>query len=540
MNRNISRRVVVGGACLGGLAAAGLPRRSRAQEPGVVETTNGKLRGINQRGVLSFRGVRYGAPTGGANRFLPPSSVQRWAGVQDAAAFGDSAPQKPGGIGPLDHWYTAIQPINEDCLFLNVTTPALDAGRRPVMVWLHGGSWVNCAGTAPGFDGSELAKQGDVVVVTVNHRLNAFGYLNLGQSDSRFADAGNAGTLDLVAALQWVRDNAAAFGGDPGCVTIFGQSGGASKVTALIAMPAARGLFHRAIVQSCSGGLRLDGLEESERQAHDLATRLGLNRVDGAALQGVPMERLLTAMQGTASTFRPVLDGRNFVANPFDPTAPAGAANVPMMIGNAATEATLFMAADPKNFTLDKPEVLRRIARFLHLDAPAAGKVYDAYHDVQPGGAASDILVAVATDYMYRRNTTQVALLKAMQPGAPVYAYVYDWKTPVMAGVLRSPHTIEVPFAFGTTEAARGLLGDGPDLAALTKQTLPRWAAFARSGSPDGPGLLPWPKFDPVQRATMMLDVESHVAGNPGGQARSALDGLPFYEYSTPANYVRA
>jgi para-nitrobenzyl esterase len=538
INSMSGRRSVLIGAAAALAAGRAVPGFAAADP--VVETTRGKVRGARQGSVLTFKGIRYGETTGGANRFLPPVPAKPWAGIQDALTLPASAPQPPTSGRGLEAWYSTIQPVSEDCLFLNVFTPGIGRGHRPVMVWLHGGGWASCSGTAPGFDGTNLARGGDVVVVTINHRLNAFGYLNIGGTDARFADAGNAGVLDMVAALHWVRDNAAAFGGNPGNVTIFGQSGGAAKVTALMGMPAAKGLFHKAIAQSCSGGLRLDGMEESARQTHALATQLGLTEATGAALQAVPMEQLIAATRKVADPFRPVLDGRSFQANPFDPTAPATAADVPLMIGNAATEATLFMAANMANFSLDAAEVEKRVARYLGVDAAHTKRVIDAYATIYKGASPSEILAQIATDYMYRRNTTRVAALQAARAESPVYAYVFDWKTPVLDGVLHSPHTLEVPFAFGTTDTAPALVGTGPNLAKLTRETMARWTSFSRTGVPTAPGGPKWTRYDAAGRSTMMLDLESHLASNPGGEARQALDDLPYFEYSRPASFVHA
>lgn len=531
------RRTILAGAA----AAIGLGRTARADPvESIIETRQGKLRGLSENGTFAFKGVRYGETTGGANRFLPPVPVIPWAGVRDATAFGASAPQLPGGLGPLGGWYAKIEPVSEDCLFLNVWTPGLRGARRPVMVWLHGGGWASCAGTAPGFNGAHLARTGDVVVVTINHRLNGFGYLALEGGDPRFADSGNAGVLDMVAALRWVRDNIAGFGGDPRNVTIFGQSGGAAKVTALMGMPAAHGLFHKAIVESCSGGLRLDGVEEAHRQTRDLGAKLGLSVLSGEALQAVPMDKLIAAIRSVPDPFRPVKDGRSFSADPFDPTAPPTAANVPLMIGNAANEATFFMAATPANFALDAPEVERRVARYLDTDEAATRRIIDAYRAGGRGTKPSELLAAIATDYMYRRNTTRVAALQAAAAKAPVFAYVFDWKTPVMEGVLASPHTIEVPFVFGTVKAAQGLVGSGPELPALVKTTMEYWTSFAHCGEPCAKGAARWTPYDLAQKATMLLDVTPRIASDPDGDSRGALDDLPYFEYSRPASFTHA
>ncbi len=540
--RPFGRRRVLRGALAAGLAPIVMGFPTLAQGPGpVVDTAKGKVRGATEAGVHSFKGIPYAASTAGAHRFRPPAPAESWAGIRDALTFGASAPQGPGATDPITSWYGALQPVGEDCLSLNVFTPGLNAdARRPVMVWIHGGTWSSCAGSAPGFDGAALAKSGDVVVVTVNHRLNLFGYVRLDDPDERFADSGNAGVLDLVAALQWVRDAIAGFGGDPANVTIFGQSGGAAKVSALLAMPAARGLFHKAIAQSCSGSLRLAGPEEAARMTHALAAQLGIEGGSGAAWQAVPAEQIIAALRTTPRPFRPVLDGRNFPQNPFDPAAPALARDIPLMIGNAANETRLYLAADPRNFTLDSAEVHKRVARFVQIDAAETSRLIDAYRASLPDPSPSDLLAAITTDFTYRRNTTHEAALQAAAAQAPVYAYVFNWKTPVMGGVLQTPHTLEVPFIFGTTAAAAPLVGDGPDIAPLTQTMMATWVAFARTGNPNTAALPTWPRYDGATRSTMLLERDSTVASNPGGEARQALDRHPFFEYSMPINYVRA
>ncbi len=521
----LGRRAVLATAAT---AAALGPGRAQPAAP-TVEVTGGKLRGAGDGRVSRFKGIPYAT----AARFQPPQAAAPWPGVREATAFGPSAPQPAATTDPLSAWYGALEPTSEDCLSLNVWTPGLD-GRRPVMVWLHGGAWGSCAGSAPGFDGTALAQGGDVVVVTLNHRLNLFGYIQL-EGDERFAQSANAGALDLVAALRWVQANAAAFGGDPGNVTIFGQSGGGAKVSALLAMPAARGLFHRAIAQSCSGSLRLAAPDAAARLSHGLATTLGLPRATGEALLALPVDTLVTALQKQPPMFRPVRDGTVFPADPFDPAAPA--AGVPVMFGNAATEATLYMAADMRNFSLDAAEVTRRLSRFLQTDAAETARIMDAYGAAAP--SPSDVMAAVATDYSYRRNTTREAALYAARGGA-AYAYVFDWRTPVRGGVLRTPHTAEVPFVFGTAPAAAALVGDGPDIPRLTAAMIATWSAFARAGSPANAAIPDWPRYDPAGRATMMLGTDSHVTADPGGEARRALDRLPFFEYSMPVNYAKA
>ena len=531
-NEILNRRSILTGAAL--LAGSTLlPRPARAADP-VVDTTNGKIRGTTTDGVHVFKGIRYGDTTAGENRFMPTRPAKKWPGIKDATAWGASAPQQSETQDPFYAWYTAIQPMSEDCLFVNVFTPGLkDNHRRPVMVWLHGGSWVSCAGTAPGFDGTNLARAQDVVVVTVNHRLNIFGYLRLDDPDPRFADAGNAGMLDLLAALRWVRDNAEHFGGNPNNVTIFGQSGGAAKVIALMGMPAARGLFHKAIVESCSGGMRIDSQEEAAAQSHSLAGNLGLTTLTGSALQALPMEKLLAALKPIADPFRPVLDGRSFHTDPFYPAAPAFSANIPLMIGNANTETSYYIRVDPKNFSIEMPDVKRRLKRFLRTDDAPVDTLIEAYRTAYPTYNPYEILMMLTTDDLFKRNTLKVASLQAVASKSPVYAFVFARETPIENGNIHAPHTSEVPFIFGTTQAAAAQCGTGSDLLPMTRTMQATWASFARHGNPNNPTIPHWAPSNDQTRQTMVLNVESKMSADPGGQARASLDGLPYYEYST-------
>jgi para-nitrobenzyl esterase len=535
---DLNRRTVLKGATLlagAGMVAGLFPRTAHAAGDPVAETRYGKIRGSSDNGVYVFKGVRYGDDTGGANRFMPPQPPKHWAGIQDAKQWGASAPQAAESQDPFYAWYTTIQPISEDCLFVNVFTPGLlDNKKRPVMVWFHGGSWGSCAGTAPGFDGTNLARNGDVVVITVNHRLNAFGYVQFDDKDERFADSGNAGTLDLLAALRWVRDNVANFGGDPHNVTIFGQSGGAAKVVALMGTPKAKGLFHKAIVESCSGGMRIDSREEAALQAKALAANLGMDSLGltGAALQKVSMDDLVSAMKKIADPFRPVVDGRTFTQDPFYPAAPAISSHIPLMIGNANTETTYYLQVDPKNFSLGMSDIKRRMGRFLKVDDTRVDQLIDAYRTSYPTYSPSELLTTMTTDYLFKRNTLRVASLQSQHALAPVYAWVFARETPIQDGRIHSPHTSEVPFIFGTTDAAVAQVGTGDDLAPMTKRMMATWTAFARHGNPNNSMLPQWTPFKDSDRQTMVLKMDSQLLKDPGGQARASLEGLPYYEYS--------
>ncbi len=501
----------------------------------VVETALGKVRGRHEHGVMVFCGIPYAASTAGTNRFMPPQPARPWSGIRDAFSFGPSAPQNADHSSGREP-FSQIEAIGEDCLSLNIFAPrGRSAGKRPVMVWLHGGGWRIGAGSAPALRGLRLARLGDVVLVTINHRLDLLGHLRIGDGDERFADAANNGVLDMIAALRWVRANAAAFGGDPGNVTIFGQSGGGSKVAALLAAEAAKGLFHKAIAQSCSGCLRITERKEAETLAAGVAAKLGLGRLSGAALQQVPLESLIAAAAGV---HRPALDGRTFTRHPYDPDAPRTAAGIPLLIGNVADETRLnIVSADPAIFDLDLAEVTRRLARYLHLDSARAARLLEAYHAAYPQDRPGDLLGHVTADYSYVRNTRLMADRQASV--APVYSYMFTRRSPVRNGMLRSAHETEVPFVFGTASAARSMVGGGPDIALLEHMMITTWASFARTGDPNNSLLPHWDRHIPGSSSAMLLDRHAAMGKLPGPVARAGLNDLPVYEYGMPADFLR-
>lgn len=495
----------------------------------IVVTTNGRVRGTRLGGVQVFRGLRYGASTGGTNRFRAPQPVQGWSGVLDAVANVAACPQlpRPENTDPFFAWYSAIERMDEDCLGLNLFTPGCDGARRPVMVWIHGGGWREYSGSAHGFDGTALARAEEVVVVSVTHRLGVLGFLALDETDETWADAGNAGILDIVAALEWLRDNVAAFGGDPGNVTVFGESGGASKLAALLSMKRAKGLFHKVILQSSAGGMRLASREDSAQKSQSLARVLDLPRLSAQTLQALPAEAILKATKQVKGSFRGMIDGRAFDSDPFGDTAPAAAQGIPMLAGCTLTETTYYMRGDERHFALNWDEARRRLARLFAAPDAETARIVEAYQQTTPGVSASQVLFLASSDFVFKRNTYRIAELQSAQ--APVHAYHFEWQTPIEGGRMGAPHTVEIPFVFGTTKAARGCVGGG-DHTAMTRMMMATWAGFARNGMPANPHVPDWPRFD-AKRKMMVLDDTPRVETDPGGAARGAQDGLAYFGY---------
>jgi para-nitrobenzyl esterase len=474
-----------------------------------IATTNaGALAGADLGGVLAFKGVPYAAPPTGDRRFRPPAPVDAWEGTRDALALAASCPQpdqRPPGW-PGEH------ALDEDCLYLNVWTPALDGASRPVMFWIHGGGYAVGSGSWPLYDGERLARRGDVVVVTVNHRLGALGYLHLGGvAGEEFATSGNNGMLDLVAALQWVHDNATSFGGDPDNVTVFGESGGGAKISTLLAMPSAAGLFHRAVIQS-GPGLRVSSTRRAEEAARTLLDELEVSEENLSALWDLPAERFVSGGTGGLSrmAFGPVLDGITITTHPAQALAAGTGIDVPLIIGCNRDEGA-GLGAFPDD--LDEQGLRQRLGAWGedHVDDIVA-----TYREMFPDAPPVDILSFVTTDSRMRYGSIKLAEAHVAGCASPTFMYFFTYQLGGRAG-----HGYEIAFHFdnlGHASASRQQ---------LVEEMSEAWLAFARSGDPNHAGLAEWPPYEVPERATMIFNRGgSEVVVDPSAPARDLWDRL--------------
>jgi len=488
----------------------------------IAETTCGKLRGRTVDGIHVFKGVPYGADTSGKNRFMPPRKPAPWSGARDATEWGHVAPQ-PLPSGNYDYtnacqW--AIQPggKGEDCLVLNVYTPGLkDGGKRAVMFSIHGGGYTTGTSHNPVFDGRALARRGDVVVVTVNHRLGALGFLNLEEFAPEFAQSGVVGMMDLVAALEWVRDNIENFGGDPSRVLIFGQSGGGGKVCHLMTMPSAKGLFSRAAAES-GAALRSGARENSTKSAEKLLTQLSLPRSRFNALLEAPFEMIIGAQAVSGAQFGPIVDGTVIPRDPFDPDAPAISADVPMMAGSNLQDSNLSRT----DFSIDDAAAQEQLKTQM---GDATAKVWTAYREADPKASAANLFARISSDQGIRTNTRMVIERKAALGRAPAFLYLLTWQAPYMNGRYGSVHGTDVPLIFHNPELWPLTAGSAENRI-MADRMADAFIAFAKNGAP-GTKDLPWTAYDATTRPTMIFDVQSGVKSNPDQMLLSLLPQRP-------------
>ena len=532
MRFKFSRRDFIQQGSLLAASSTGMVRPSWAQSGSIeAETTFGRVRGGEVRGIKFFKGIPYGASTAGKNRFMPPRDPAAWTGVRDALDYSFRAPQRPPRPrGEADEQgATAGQQESEDCLVLNVWTPGVDdGGRRPVIMWCHGGGFNVGSGAAPVNDGTNLGRRGDIVTVTTNHRLNVLGYTYLGEIGGRdFEQSGALGVLDLVHALEWIQNNIERFGGDPNNVTIIGQSGGARKVSTLLTMPSAKGLFHRAVIMSGSA-LQLVERDDAARATRELVAELGLTRPTIADLQALPIDRLMGAYFATVAklnterfgrSFEPAVDGTAITQHPFHPSASAVSADVPVMFSHTSGEATF--RAEERLYSLDEAGMRREIQGRLGTKADA---IIALYRQLYPGSTPSDLYFLIASDHQYGGATTKAAERRAALGRGPAYLYYWTWESPVEGGKYRAQHTIDIAFAFDNVEASR-LTAGVAGAQALADQVSEAFIAFFRSGDPNTPkSRLPaWPKFEPDNRPTLVFSSTPELRNDPIREQRLAI-----------------
>ncbi len=493
-----------------------------------TETAYGKVQGIVNSGIKEFKGIPYGAPTGGQNRYMPPKKPVSWTGVRECLGYGPISPQT---VSPLTSDYSQLiewdrhiaSGMGEDVLTLNVWTPELtDGGKRAVLVSFHGGGFATGSGNGPQYDGGQLSRLADVVVVTVNHRLASFGYLHLGDlgAPPEFAHAGVVGMMDLVASLEWVRDNIEHFGGDPSKVMIFGQSGGGAKTSTMLAIPSAKGLFRSAGIQSGST-IRSATREQGTKSAELLLVKLGISKSNVANIQKLPWQQILEAQTslGGSAGFTPVVDGTILPHHPFDPTAPPESASVPVIISNTLEDAALGLT----NFDLTE-EGLRTMMNQRY--GAKAEPMLALYRNRYPDKSAFLVQAQIVTDAGARRNAILQAERKSAQGQAPAYMYLWTFASTGFGGKFGAVHGTDVSATFNSYRDAVGGAGSS-DERALWERFATAWVSMAKNANPNHSKIPNWPGYDASTRATMIFDRETRVENDPRSEIRKFWAEMP-------------
>jgi para-nitrobenzyl esterase len=528
------------------LKQANQPAVIASDKVGFVETVDGKVRGYIREGIFTYKGIPYGK-VAAHGRFQPARKPEPWTGVRSSMQYGRVCPQGPRGTWDEDEesWLFCYDDgvQGEDCLCVNIWTPSINDGRkRPVMVWLHGGGFVSGSSQElRAYDGERLSRRGDVVVVSLNHRIGPLGFLDLSSYGERYESSAHVGMLDIILALEWVRDNIRNFGGNPAKVTLFGQSGGGGKVGALMAMPAAEGLFHRAIVQSGSF-LRAVMPDRSAVLTKALLDELNLNPSQVDQLQNLPVQRLIAA--GDSALLKthphaplvwsrvadmlgwgPVVDGKILPQHPFDPEAPAVSSKVPMLVGTTLNEFTTSLN-HPEQEEMTEMEMETRLGDMYHVNP---GFIVEAFRSSHPGVKPFDIF-SLAMTAQVRQGAVVQAERKTAQ-GTPAYLYWFTWKTPVLDGRPRSIHGCDLPFCFDNTDRNENLTGGGPQPRELAAAVSDAWIHFARFGNPNHAGLPHWSAFSKESCPTMIFDTQCQLQNNPDRKERQVLaSSIPFRE----------
>lgn len=504
-------------------------------EEAIVKTTAGKIEGDYQDGLFVFKGVPYAAPPVKALRWRPPHPVQPWNGIRQAKAFGPIAPQNPLPGGDMIESLRIDEPQDEDCLLLNIWSPGLDNARRPVMVWIHGGAFIIGSGSQPIHTGDTLASRGDIVFVSFNYRLGALGFMNLKEvTGGTIPATGNEGLLDQVAALQWVQENIAAFGGDPGNITVFGESAGGMSIGCLMAMPAAQGKFHKAILESGAANT-VGALEDAVRITEQYLEILDIRAGDIEAMHSLTVKQLLSAQQELGdrlretehriTPFQPLVDGITIPELPIEAIKKGSAKTIKVLAGTNLDEWKLFGVMDPGLQSLDEAGMVGRLESLIPAEYVPA--LIESYQNARKkcGQATSpvEILTAIQTDMMFRMPV--VNLVEAQcNNDQPAYNYLFTWKSPLLGGVLGACHALEIGFVFGNHDDT--FCGSGPEADILSRNIQDAWLAFARTGDPTCKTIGAWTPYC-EGRMTMILDKDCHLEEAPYEEERSAWDNFP-------------